>query len=193
MKHYKQLPIPNDHAWDRKTWRYYSPYWFTNFIDGVRNIISWVPLLYKNRDWDSTHIYNILEFKLLKQRNYLVKANRHTCVPEINKYITICLNLIQRIKSEYYEYEYFDYNKSTVEFIPIDGEETYEMESTIIWENFDIYLSKYPLQVKNILIKYPDLESDKQRLSLLVSRENQLRAQSLLFKIMNEKINGWWD
>jgi hypothetical protein len=193
MNKYTQLRIPNDSAWDRKTWRYYSPHWFTNFIDGVRNIISWVPLLYKNKDWDSVYIYDILEFKLLKQRNYLVNANRHTSIPETNKYITICLNLIDKVKNEYYSMESYNFYDISFNFTPIEGETSKLLESEIVWEDYDSYLSKYPLQVKKILTKYPDLKNDKYRISLLVSRENHERAQSLLFKILNQQLPQWWD
>jgi hypothetical protein len=110
MKIYKPLPIPKDSAWGRKTWRSYVPYWLLNFIDGVKNIITWMPIIYKDKNWDHSYIYNIIEFKLLQQRNCLVKANRHTNIWETNRDITICLNLIQRIKNDYYNTEYFDYS-----------------------------------------------------------------------------------
>jgi hypothetical protein len=193
MKTYKPLPIPEDSAWGKKTWRSYAPYWFLNFVDGVANLIKWAPIIYEDRNWDHNYIFDILEFKLLQQRNYLVKHNRHVNISDDNKYITICLNLIQRIKGNYYSYEYHDYHKSTFEFVPIEGENASTLESEIVWENFEAYLSKYPLQVKKMLKKYPEFEDDEHRLCLYVGRKNEERAQSLLFKIINEKINGWWD
>jgi hypothetical protein len=193
MKQYQLLQIPNDSAWDRKTWRSYAPIWFKHFIDGVSNVIKWIPTIYKNKDWDYRYIYDILEFKLLQQRNYLVKANRHTGIEETNRYITLCLNLIQRIKYDYYGCEYFDYHEIEHNFIPVKDEDLYTLETTTIWENYDVYLSMYPLQVKKLLKEDPELEEDKHKLCLLVSRENEQRAQSLLFKILDNKINHWWD
>lgn len=193
MKQYTPLLIPKDSDWERKTWRSYAPIWFKNFVDGVANLIKWTPLIYKDRNWDYRYIYDIFEFKLLQQRNYLVKANRHMGTPETNYYITTCLNLLQRIKEDYYGCEYYDYHKTDIEFIPVEGRDVYTLESTTVWEKFDMYLAKYPLQVKKILEKYPDLEEDKHRLCLLVGRENEDRAHSLLFKIMNEKLREWWD
>ena len=31
MKTYTQLPMPKDSAWERKTWRRYTPIWFKTF------------------------------------------------------------------------------------------------------------------------------------------------------------------
>ena len=63
MKTYKQLPIPEDSAWDRSTiWK--RPHWrIRNFLIGCKNIIKWVPTLFKDRDWDQYHIYTILQKK----------------------------------------------------------------------------------------------------------------------------------
>jgi hypothetical protein len=193
MKQYTPLPIPKDSAWDKKTWRYYAPIWFKHFIDGVSNVIKWIPTIYKDRNWDHRYIYDMLEFKLLQQRNYLVEANRFTNTEQTNRYITLCLNLIQRIKDDYYGCEYFDYHEVKHDFIPVKDENFSTLETTTVWENYDIYLSMYPLQVKKLLKEDPELEEDKHRLCLLVGRENEQRAQSLLFKILDNKINHWWD
>jgi hypothetical protein len=44
----------------------------------------------------------MLKFKLIQQRKELVEANRHMGVEAINRDITICLNLIERILDETY-------------------------------------------------------------------------------------------
>ena len=192
-KKYTPLPLPQDSAWDRKTWRSYTPHWLLNFIDGITNITKWAPLIYKDKNWDHHYIYNILEFKLLQQRKCLVNANRFTGIEQVNRDITICLNLIDKVKEDYYDCEYLEYYEVDLDFIPVEGKDTYTLKTTTIWEKYDMYLSKYPLQVKKMLKKHPELEDDKHRLCLFVSRENEERARSLLFKIMNERMNGWWD
>ena len=50
MKRYEKLPIPSDSAWNRKTWRRYTPIWFNVFIEGVHNIFRWIPTIYKDKD-----------------------------------------------------------------------------------------------------------------------------------------------
>jgi hypothetical protein len=200
MKTYKNLPIPKNNIWERTTWRSYTPNWLKKFIDGITNILKWSPLLYKDKNWDSTYIYNILEFKLLQQRNYLVKNNRHTSIPETNRDITICLNLIQRIKTEYYLDEHFNYYNINISSEPVDdNHKFYTIKSEITWENLDEFFNKYPKQYKNVLKKYynsinknndPDT---KLSIARYISQENETKAKNLLFKILNERIGYWWD
>ena len=202
MKIYKPLPIPKDSAWDRKTWKTYVPIWLKEIINGVSNIIKWAPIIYKDRDWDHRYIFEMLKFKLIQQRKELVNANRHTGIEDTNRYITICLNLIELIQEEYHACEYLDYVESNFRFEPtgnqFEGQDTYELKDDIISERYDEYLSKYKSSVRHILNNgYRNLEKgeedDKRRLCLYVGMYNQEKCQKLLFKILNEKINHWWD
>lgn len=194
MKIYKPLPIPKDSAWDRPSWRRYLPYWVKDIIHGVSNIIKWAPLIYKDRDWDDHYIFEMLKFKLIQQRKELVNANRHTGIEDTNRYITICLNLIEHIQYETYGVEYLDYVREKTWFEPNEND-TFTYKSEIIMENFSGYFLKYQNQTRRLLKKDPELKlpENKQRLALKLSDLNQRRCQTLLFKILNEKINCWWD
>lgn len=35
-------------------------------IDGIKNIISYIPIIYNNRDWDYIYFIDLIEFKLKK-------------------------------------------------------------------------------------------------------------------------------
>lgn len=192
-RHY-QLPIPDDSAWDRKTWRYYTPIWFNEIVRGISNIIKWIPVLYKDRDWDSHHIFEMLKFKLIQQRKEIVGANRHTTVWQTNRDITHCLNLIERIQEETYGIEYFDYVRERVWWSD-NGDDTSTYNSEIIDENFAGYFLKYRNQVAKLIKKDPELAlpENKMRLALYLGNLNQKRCQALLFSIMNERVTHWWD
>lgn len=201
MKIHKPLPIPEDSAWDRKTWKTYIPIWLKEIINGISNIIKWAPIIYKDRNWDHHYIFEMLKFKLIQQRKELVNANRHTRIEDTNRYITICLNLIELIQEEYHACEYLDYVESNFRFEPTGkqykGQNTYELKDEIISERYDEYLNKYKSSVRHILKNgYRGLEieeDDKGRLCLYVGQYNQEKCQKLLFKVLNEKINHWWD
>lgn len=198
MKTYKPLIIPNDSSWGKFTIRRYLPYWFLNFIDGICNIIKWIPTLYKNRDWDHNYIYELIKIKLIQQRAYLVKHNRHMGILDINKYITICLNLIERLQEDYYGLEYMDYEKSKYEFIPCINNPGYsKLKSEIIEENLSDYLNKYTKQTKKFISENTDFSVEtpegRKSVAIRISNRNHERCKSLLFKILNEKIESWWD
>jgi hypothetical protein len=192
-RHY-QLPIPDDSAWERRTWRYYTPIWFNEIVKGISNLIKWAPTIYKDRDWDSHHIFEMLKFKLIQQRKEIVGANRHTTVWQTNRDITHCLNLIERIQEETYNLEYFDYVRERVWWSD-NGDDTSTYNSEILDENFAGYFLKYQNQTRRLLKKDPELalEENKMRLALYLGHLNQKRCQALLFNIMNERVTHWWD
>ena len=191
MNNYTPLPLPKDTAWERKSWRRHSPIWIKQIVDGIINLIKWFPIIWKDRNWDHHYIFEILKFKLIQHREKLVNSNRHTGVNEANYYITICLNLIDRIQNEYYGLEYQEFYRGKVKFVK-EGN-YYKYDEQIEFENFSGYFQKYPLQVKSLLEKYPEVKDDKMKLAIFLSHRNQKRCQSLLFKILDEKINYWWD
>jgi hypothetical protein len=193
MKNYKKLTIPKDSAWSRDTlWR--NLHWrIRYFLIGIKNIFRWIPTLYQDRDWDSWHIYTILQKKIECQRQEIINANRHTEIDKDNRDMTIVLNLLERVKEDYYTTEYLDYDETKYDFIPVkDNPNLKEMVKTILSENYDEFLKKYPSSVKKVLKeKGTDLEKDV--LCHYVARHNQEKARKLLFKLLEQKIERWWD
>ena len=193
MKKYKKLIVPNDSAWDRN-WLWRNLHWrIRYFIIGVKNIFKWIPTLYKDKDWDSWYIYTILQKKIEFQRKEIIYANRHTEIDKDNRDMTIVLNLLERVKEDYYTTEYLDYDETKYDFIPVkDNPNLKEMVKTILSENYDEFLKKYPSSVKKVLKeKGTDLEKDV--LCHYVARHNQEKARKLLFKLLEQKIERWWD
>ena len=193
MKNYKKLIVPNNSAWSRDVlWR--SLHWrIRYFITGVKNIFRWAPTLYKDKDWDSWYIYNILQKKIEYQRKEIINANRHTDIDRDNRDMTIALNLLERVKDDYYGMEHVDYSKTEFDFIPVEGNSNLkEMKMTVLSENYDEFLKKYPSSVRKVLKeKGNDLEKDT--LCHYVAIHNQEKARKLLFKLLEQKIERWWD
>jgi hypothetical protein len=188
---YSKLPVPKS-TWGKKTWRTYTPQWLKYFIDGVKNIIRWMPTIYKDRDWDDYYILKILQKKIEHQRAYLVKYNRHMDIEEDNFWMTVCLNLIEREITEYYVTEYQNYSKTTIEFIPSDDcDGCRVLKETLIWEKYDDYFKLYPSMVRKHAKEFEYFE--KERMAYVLGRYNQQRARTLLFKILDRKSNYWWD
>jgi hypothetical protein len=191
MKNYEKLTIPKDSAWDRSTiWK--RLHWrIRNFLIGCKNIIKWTPTLFKDRDWDQYHIYTILQKKIEFQRKEIVYANRSTRVWQDNRDMTIILNLLEKVKDGYYESENTDYYEMKVETIPVDGTSLKQMKFEVLSERYDEYLNKYKSSVRKVLKE--EGEIDKETLCMLVATYNQEKARKLLFNMLNEKIEGWWD
>lgn len=194
MKQYRQLPVPNDSAWNRNKWLGYVPTWIKQFLQGLYNIIRWMPTIYRDRHWDHSFITDLLQKKLEFVREELVTANRFVGVEAVNKDITLALNLLERIKHSYYELEMYDYIKMSYDFVPADvTAEYYTMEQTILEDNLEEYLAKYPRTAKKLRKKYKLKRDQVEKLAHKVSDYNQKKCERIFWKLIHYKLNHWWD
>jgi hypothetical protein len=194
MKQYKQLSVPDDSAWTRNKWLGYVPTPIKQFFQGLRNVIRWMPTIYRDRHWDHSFLTDILQKKLEFMRNELVSANRFVGVEAVNKDITLALNLLERIKHSYYELEMHDYIKRSYDFVPADvTAEYFTMEDTILDDNLDEYLAKYKSTAKKLRKKYKLKRDQTEKLAYKVSDYNQQKCERIFWKLIHYKLNHWWD
>jgi hypothetical protein len=181
-------------------------YWNTigyrlrNFILSVKNLICWFSVIWKDRDFDDHYIWEILKFKLIKQAAYTSKNDRHTQSKYDAQKMMLCVRLIEKIQDEYYGCEYMDYHDINVLFTKcLDRPNNYEMNAETISEKFDDYFNKYKASVRKVLadksLHVFKLNGDDYRrhLAMNVARYNEIKAQNLLFNLLNRDIRGWWD
>ena len=193
MKNFKPLIIPEDSAWSRNT-LYGKLHWrIRYFLTGVKNIFRWMPTIYHDRDWDGHYILKILQKKIEFQRKELVNANRHVDIERDNRFMTLALNLLERVREEHYSLECMDYWHEKMEFNDVpDKPNLKSIDFVPISERFDEYLNKYPSSVRAIIKQHGE-QDDKKRLCLLVSYYNHNKANKLLFRVLEEKLAQWWD
>ena len=190
MKKYTKLTLPTDSAWNKKTWRSYTPTWLRSFIDSTQNVIKWLPIIWKDRDWDDHYIFEILKFKLKNQAEYIGHHNRHMSAKRDAEIMMLCVRLIKKVQDEFYGTEYLDYQDSELKFIDSESHPgMYEMLTIEKSERYDEYFKKYPLIYRMV----PDLNAPKGRIAFEIAKINGERAYKLLFKILEQNIRRWWD
>lgn len=173
----------------RLWYKFEGRYLWKNFKSGVKNLIKWFPIVWRDRDWDYSFIFQNLKFKLQETGKYIESKKRFEGWEFVVRDINICIKLIDRIDSDFYETEYIDYKEDKYDFIPIEGKPDFkELKITNIWENLDDYFKKYPRQFKKF-----NITKDKNRIAINISRSNHKRALKLLFKILGERIETFWD
>ena len=189
---YQKLDIPAKSAWDKKTWKYYTPVWFNRFIESLQNLIDWLPVIWKDRHWDDYYITKILQRKIELQRKYIVNANRHTSVPTDNYWMTVVLNLLKREHESFYETEQYDFIDSDL-FIN-DGKLVEKLRNKNTNEALEKYLKKYPSTIRKVKAKFPNISFDnKKYLAMYVGLFNQKKCRDLIFEILKQKSIRWWD
>lgn len=185
----------------RLWWKFEGQFYYRNFIIGIKNLINWFPVIWKDKDWDSYYIFRILEHKLKLQAKGISKRDIHTAAQRDAEIIRTCVRLMEKIREDYYASEYFDYHETNIWFEDIEGSPGYSTwESKIISEKFDEYFNKYPLIYKRVLngegIFNINKESENERkkvIAMNIAHINQERAHKLLFKILENNIKRWWD
>lgn len=191
--------------WYKKMWRKLSLNWnfkyrylWRDFTIGIKNIIYWLPVIWKDRNWDSHYIFEVLAHKLKAQSKYIGARDIHTHAKRDAGVIMTCVRLIDKVQEEFYTMEPMDYEKTKHWFKPVKGNSNLSSwESKQLKENFDEYFAKYPLIYKRVMngegwLKIKDF-NDKNRIASNIAHINHQRANRLLFKIMEENTQRWWD
>ena len=163
------------------------------FFRKVKNMFRWFPIIWKDEDWDDYYIFEILKFKLKNQAKYISDRDFHTRAKRDAEVMNLCVRLIDKVQTEYYNTEFQDYEKLEFKSIPIEGTDRFELKINHISDNLDDYFNKYPLIYKEVVCQHIHNNPDKYRIAMYISRMNHNRARKLLFKIIEENIEKWWD
>jgi hypothetical protein len=185
----------------RLWWKFDGRAYHKEFVRGVQKLCYWFPIIWKDRDWDGHYIYEVLKHKLKAQAKYIGDRDFHTRAQQDARRMRICVKLIEKIQDDFYQLEYADYAKDKHWFEPCKDKEGFsEWKSENVWETYNEYFKKYPLIYKRVINGERIFEFDnvvdvknKQRIAMNIAHINQDRARKLLFNIMQENIEGWWD
>jgi len=167
------------------------------FIQGIKNLIKWFPVIWRNRDWDHTFIYDVLMFKLEQQAKYIGGKNRHMNAKRDAEIMLLCTKLIDLSSNEFYDMEYMDYNKSEYNWLDVlDRPDLKELDIVETSETYSEYFAKYPNMYRRVMnMESPIFEfnGSKQVIAMNIAYYNNERCHKLLFKLMERNIRRWWD
>lgn len=148
----------------------------------IKNIIRWIPVLWNNFDFDFTYLLEVMEYKLQRLYEGIDHYQNHLYYKKDLFWINIAKTLINRIREDYYVDEMYLYYSSDwdINFTP-----------TNIIDNLDEYFNKNKNLYKYVIEKYPEIE--RFSIACIMVTEKHKKAKNLLFKILNEHIEEWWD
>lgn len=168
---------------------YYHHYilfpWY-DFKWGIKNIFRWIPILWKDRDYDSDYTITILVHKLKFQREYLDKNSievREHLNPKLAN-MDVVIALLDKIKNEWDNYEYpaikkheEKWGKSDIYFEPIEGSTNSLMKD----KNKERFTEE-------------ELEQKSQEYGELLNEARKQRMEDFkrAMKIIVHKSDRWW-
>jgi hypothetical protein len=140
---------------------------FRNIKYYIHNVIKWSPILWRDRDFDYWFIMETLRFKIKNTADHLESHKFFVGWENEVKWMRICEKLIVKITDEYYAMEYLNDNQYL--------------------QRKDNNLLKLKVQkiCSNLL--------NEHLLSMYIGMERHEKAKKLLFKIIAEHIEKWWD
>ncbi len=195
MKNYENL------YWKIYRWfRWDAKHLHRDIAQGFKNLWRWFPIVWKDRDWDDYYIFEVLKFKIKNTANLTENNQRFVGWESQVSYMRICEKLITLIQDEYYCNEYFDYYDNKFSFEKIEDSDNFEMKSEVIRDDLHSYINKYP-NTKRFVMNHPKYskftnsmsETTDLRLAMVMGMARHVKAKKLLFKILEQKIENWWD
>lgn len=158
------------------------------FIKRIHNLIKWFPIIWDDADWDYTDILKVFKFKLLQHHHYAKTEALHDSSHRESQRMMTCCKLIDRIQSEWYLTEHFDYCTRIQKSTPFKSN-LFIIEQSVTEENFEAYFNKYP-NIYDFIKKQWGKEDED--IAVEMGIINHSRAKHLLFKILEENIEKWW-
>ena len=189
-----QKMINNIKLW----WKFDGSYIPHNIISGIKSVWYWLPIIWKDCNWDHGYIFDILSHKLKAQSAYIGGRGIHVNAKRDAEIMMTCTRLIEKVQGEFYGMEYADYYEDKHWFTPTEKEGYSQLNSETLNENFDAYFKKYPLIYKRVMngegvFNRDGREDDKKIIAMNIANINHDRARKLLFKIMEQNIESWWN
>ena len=156
-------------------------YLWYDVVNGVKNLVIYAPVIWRDRNYDYVSVYNLLEVKLLQ-----MKKNG------IDRRIDICLSLLPILKEEYTEMnEYYD---SKYKFVKNEGENTYSLEK--VWEedNLEQFFEKHRAKERIVRKKLSDRgDLDNYTVAMYMTAMIEDQAKRVFFRTLESKIDWWWN
>ena len=161
-------------------------YWFIfgNFWHKLGRSFSWFFFMWGNNEWDYSYIYKVLHKRIKEFRIHTNKYHRHESAPETIKDMDRCLWLLDRLIKvdacdKLYDLHTEKFGRITIDSTPHKDDP--RLAAVVFgYEKCDTE-EKYAYAPK-VSHRIHDME---ERLYEKYKEE--------LFKILNDKINYWWD
>ena len=159
-------------------------YWFRRKYWQIKNIIKWLPVIWKQYDFDYHYSIDVFKFQLQKQAEFLESDKHNTLsAPQNAQRIRTVIKLMDRVYDDYYGCEYQDilakkYGENVLNFNFEDCEDkpgystmSYEFEK---WDNAEEIRKEHDKLFKEC-------------------QERQEKAHRILWALIEKDIRRWWD
>jgi hypothetical protein len=166
-------------------------YTIQNYYFRIKKALKWAILIFNDKFCEYDSLYTVIYEKIKDIDETLSNHKKH----QINK----ILLLIDKVKNEYYLDEYMNYYNIELSYDKCDeSSNLFKVNSNLLFDNSYEYFTKYPLTYKKIInqldiTKYDEGFDRNFVIGIHMARYRHGKAKRLLFKMIENNIESWWD
>lgn len=160
-------------------------YRIKRFFRKCRNVIRWIPTIWKDEDWDQTYIYDMLLLKLERQRNFFLSDRAYAAnAKETANQIQTAIDLLHMTRDswEFYECPVLEeldakWGKGVLRTEPY-GNDSYQLHIDIDGVKTEADKAQYNEEFKK---------------GMEQARKEYQKDKRTAFKYIADHIDYWWD
>lgn len=160
-------------------------YRIKRFFRKCRNVIRWIPTIWKDEDWDQTYIYDMLLLKLERQRDFFLSDRAYAAnAKETANQIQTAIDLLHMTRDswEFYECPVLEeldakWGKGVLRTEPY-GNDSYQLHIDIDGVKTEADKAQYNEEFKK---------------GMEQARKEYQKDKRTAFKYIADHIDYWWD
>jgi len=159
----------------------------------IKNVFRWLPIIWKQYDFDYNYSLEVFKFQLQKQAEFLESDRAVTlCAKDKAKRIRTVIKLMDKVYDDEYGMEYQDtlkelYGEDVLEFSFIEtGDTTFNDFSGKTEKLFSV---RYKYETWDNAEEISQIKDEL----FQMSKEKQNRAHKILWSMIEKDIQTWWD
>ena len=111
-------------------------------IRKTKNVLCWLPIIWKDEQWDHYYIFEILKHKLIIMSNAIRENGNHTMAEYDADRMMLAVRLINKVQNEDYLIEFINDDNLTKENI-IAGERKHNKAKRILFKLLENYIERW--------------------------------------------------
>jgi len=168
-------------------------YFIKRKIWQIKNVFRWLPIIWKQYDFDYNYSLEVFKFQLQKQAEFLESDRAVTlCAKDKAKRIRTVIKLMDKVYDDEYGMEYQDILKEMY------GEDVLEVSFVETGDTTFNDFSGKTEKLFSVRYKYETWDNAEEISQIKdelfqMSKEKQNRAHKILWSMIEKDIQTWWD
>jgi hypothetical protein len=117
-------------------------YRIKRIIRRIKNLFRWLPVIWKDEQWDHYYIFQILKHKLIIMSDDIRKRNIHTVAKYDADRMMLCVRLIDKVQNEEYLMELVNNDNITQEMVD-KADAKHNKARRLLFEILENYIERW--------------------------------------------------